>query len=107
MHCVKLIGQLVAGIHVEAKQAQDALILFRANMGAYLRLYAFLSQIFDYGEQAGAGVFNGARWAEGCAHGARAVVPGTTVNGGVSAIGSLWGSELALIRPTHPRFNRL
>ncbi|RLL73044.1 type I restriction endonuclease subunit R [Paenirhodobacter hankyongi] len=32
-----------------AKQVQEALILFRSNMGAYVRLYAFLSQIFDYG----------------------------------------------------------
>ena len=27
----------------------DALILFKGDMGAYLRLYTFLSQIFDYG----------------------------------------------------------
>jgi type I restriction enzyme R subunit len=33
----------------EASQAQDALIVFKSNMGAYQRLYAFLSQIFDYG----------------------------------------------------------
>jgi type I restriction enzyme R subunit len=33
----------------EAKQTQEALIVFKSNMGAYLRLYAFLSQIFDYG----------------------------------------------------------
>jgi type I restriction enzyme, R subunit len=35
-----------------AKAAQDelnALILFKGDMGAYLRLYTFLSQIFDYG----------------------------------------------------------
>lgn len=32
-----------------ARQTQDALILFRADMVAFLRLYAFLSQIFDYG----------------------------------------------------------
>ena len=35
-----------------AKGAQDeldALILFKGDMGAYLRLYTFLSQIFDYG----------------------------------------------------------
>jgi type I restriction enzyme R subunit len=36
----------------EAKQTQDALIVFRSNMSAYLRLYAFLSQIFDYGSTA-------------------------------------------------------
>ncbi|MEZ6093114.1 MAG: hypothetical protein R3C03_02585 [Pirellulaceae bacterium] len=27
----------------------DALVLFRADMGTYVRAYAFLSQIFDYG----------------------------------------------------------
>ena len=35
-----------------AKGAQDeldALVLFKSDMGAYLRLYTFLSQIFDYG----------------------------------------------------------
>ena len=32
-----------------AKAEQNALILFKADMGAYLRLYTFLSQIFDYG----------------------------------------------------------
>ncbi len=31
---------------------RDALILFKADMGAYLRLYTFLSQIFDYGSTA-------------------------------------------------------
>lgn len=35
-----------------ARQTQDALILFKANMGAFLRLYSFLSQIFDYGSTA-------------------------------------------------------
>ncbi|WP_024844889.1 type I restriction endonuclease subunit R [Paracoccus pantotrophus] len=35
-----------------AKQTQDALAVFKANMGAFLRLYAFLSQIFDYGSTA-------------------------------------------------------
>jgi len=34
---------------VAAKQEQEALIVFKSNMGAFLRLYAFLSQIFDYG----------------------------------------------------------
>ena len=33
----------------EAKETQEALIVFKSNIGAYLRLYAFLSQIFDYG----------------------------------------------------------
>jgi type I restriction enzyme R subunit len=35
-----------------AKAAQDeldALVLFKADMGAFVRLYTFLSQIFDYG----------------------------------------------------------
>lgn len=32
-----------------AKDAMDVLVLFKSDMGAYNRLYAFLSQIFDYG----------------------------------------------------------
>ena len=32
-----------------AKDQMDALLLFRADMGIFHRLYAFLSQIFDYG----------------------------------------------------------
>ncbi len=32
-----------------AKDVLDALLLFKNEMGAYVRLYAFLSQIFDYG----------------------------------------------------------
>jgi type I restriction enzyme R subunit len=32
-----------------AKDMLDALLLFRNDMAAYVRLYAFLSQIFDYG----------------------------------------------------------
>jgi type I restriction enzyme R subunit len=36
----------------EAKAELDALILFKSDMGAYLRLYTFLSQIFDYGSTA-------------------------------------------------------
>ena len=38
-----------------AQAAQDelnALILFKSDMGAFLRLYTFLSQIFDYGNTA-------------------------------------------------------
>lgn len=35
-----------------AKQVQEALKTFRSNMGAFLRLYSFLSQIFDYGSTA-------------------------------------------------------
>src|SRR6185503_10224983 len=27
----------------------DALVLFKADLGAFVRLYSFLSQIFDYG----------------------------------------------------------
>jgi len=38
---------------VKATQDQlDALLLFKNDMGAYVRLYAFLSQIFDYGNTA-------------------------------------------------------
>ena len=33
----------------KAKEELDALVLFKADMGAFLRLYMFLSQIFDYG----------------------------------------------------------
>ncbi len=32
-----------------AKDQMDVLLLFRADMGTFHRLYAFLSQIFDYG----------------------------------------------------------
>ncbi len=32
-----------------AKDAMDVLVLFKSDMGAFTRLYAFLSQIFDYG----------------------------------------------------------
>ena len=35
-----------------AKAEMDALILFKADMGAFIRLYTFLSQIFDYGNTA-------------------------------------------------------
>ncbi|MCW5635701.1 MAG: type I restriction endonuclease subunit R [Rubrivivax sp.] len=35
-----------------AKDTLDALVLFKGDMGAYVRLYAFLSQIFDYGNTA-------------------------------------------------------
>jgi type I restriction enzyme R subunit len=35
-----------------AQDELDALILFRSDMGAYVRLYTFLSQIFDYGNTA-------------------------------------------------------
>jgi type I restriction enzyme, R subunit len=33
----------------KARDEMDALVLFRRNMGTYVRVYAFLSQIFDYG----------------------------------------------------------
>lgn len=36
----------------DAKAELDALALFKSDMGAYLRLYTFLSQIFDYGSTA-------------------------------------------------------
>jgi type I restriction enzyme R subunit len=36
----------------DAKAELDALVLFKSDMGAYLRLYTFLSQIFDYGSTA-------------------------------------------------------
>lgn len=35
-----------------AQSMLDALILFKTDMGAYLRLYTFLSQVFDYGNTA-------------------------------------------------------
>lgn len=35
-----------------AKDTLDALLLFKNDMGAYVRIYAFLSQIFDYGNTA-------------------------------------------------------
>jgi type I restriction enzyme R subunit len=34
------------------KDTLDALVLFKNDMGAYVRLYAFLSQVFDYGNTA-------------------------------------------------------
>lgn len=36
----------------DAKAELDALVLFKSDMGAYLRLYTFLSQIFDYANTA-------------------------------------------------------
>lgn len=35
-----------------AKSEMDVLVLFKANLGAFLRVYAFLGQIFDYGNTA-------------------------------------------------------
>jgi type I restriction enzyme R subunit len=37
---------------LEAQNEINALILFKRNLGAFLRVYAFLSQIFDYGNTA-------------------------------------------------------
>ncbi|WKW11738.1 hypothetical protein Strain138_001000 [Pseudogemmatithrix spongiicola] len=36
----------------KAKQTMDALLLFKGDMEAFIRLYTFLSQIFDYGNTA-------------------------------------------------------
>lgn len=41
-----------AGAADVAKAEMDALILFKGDMGAFVRLYTFLSQIFDYGNTA-------------------------------------------------------
>ncbi len=38
-----------AAVENERKDERDALLLFRNDIGAYVRIYAFLSQIFDYG----------------------------------------------------------
>lgn len=35
-----------------ARDEMNALLLFKRNMGTYLRIYSFLSQIFDYGNTA-------------------------------------------------------
>jgi type I restriction enzyme R subunit len=35
-----------------AREEQAALVLFKSDMGAFVRLYTFLSQIFDYGNPA-------------------------------------------------------
>jgi len=35
-----------------ATEERDALVLFKGDLGAYVRLYTFLSQIFDYGNTA-------------------------------------------------------
>ncbi len=36
----------------DAQNELNALILFKSDMGAFIRLYTFLSQIFDYGNTA-------------------------------------------------------
>lgn len=38
-----------SGAALAAKAAMDALLLFKKDMATYVRLYSFLSQIFDYG----------------------------------------------------------
>jgi len=38
-----------AGAEQSAKDRRDALLLFKKNVGSFLKAYAFLSQIFDYG----------------------------------------------------------
>ena len=38
-----------ANAEQQAKDEINALVLFKRNLGAFLRVYAFLSQIFDYG----------------------------------------------------------
>lgn len=48
----RLTAARAEGDNKAAKEAQDtinALILFKGDMGAFQRLYSFLSQIFDYG----------------------------------------------------------
>jgi type I restriction enzyme, R subunit len=42
-------GQQDAKGEQAAKDILDSLVLFKNDMGAFVRLYAFLSQIFDYG----------------------------------------------------------
>jgi type I restriction enzyme R subunit len=42
-------GQHNAEARAKAKDTMDSLILFKSDMGAYNRLYSFLSQIFNYG----------------------------------------------------------
>ncbi|MBS0405082.1 MAG: type I restriction endonuclease subunit R [Proteobacteria bacterium] len=38
--------------HQAAKDALDALLLFKRDLGTYVRVYAFLGQLFDYGNTA-------------------------------------------------------
>ena len=50
---LKAAQEGVDGKAIEAAQDElSTLILFKSDMGAYLRLYTFLSQIFDYGNSA-------------------------------------------------------
>lgn len=46
---VAAIEQKNTNAEQAAKNTLDALVLFKGDMGAFVRLYAFLSQIFDYG----------------------------------------------------------
>ncbi|MHB1681505.1 MAG: type I restriction endonuclease subunit R [Bacilli bacterium] len=41
-----------ANVEQEAKNEMNAMILFKRNLGTFLRVYTFLSQIFDYGNTA-------------------------------------------------------
>lgn len=34
----------------EAQREMNALVLFKGDMGGFVRIYTFLSQIFDYGD---------------------------------------------------------
>lgn len=34
----------------EAQREMNALVLFKGDMGGFVRIYAFRSQIFDYGD---------------------------------------------------------
>ena len=45
-------GRADAAAAQTAQDAMNALLLFKRNLGAFLRVYAFLSQIFDYGNTA-------------------------------------------------------
>jgi len=45
-------GRADAAAAQAAQDAMNALLLFKRNLGAFLRVYAFLSQIFDYGNTA-------------------------------------------------------
>ena len=48
----RLLRRYKAAQGPEAQDTRDALLLFKGDLGAYVRLYAFLSQIFDYGQTA-------------------------------------------------------
>ena len=50
LDAAKARGDVAAG--QAAQDAMNALILFKRNLGAFLRVYAFLSQLFDYGNTA-------------------------------------------------------